>query len=196
MTCADQAVAEDRPADLGKHRRVLGDVGSGVGGVHQVDDTHQQKSQNAGHPRQHATGVGALRLSKDIDRVGDCLDSGQRGTAVGERAQQHQDRRAHDQPVALMDRHRSDDVFVHRIAVNPRRCGERHRSRSSPTSMMMNAVHGHREYPARLLHPAQVGIRNQQQRRHGDFQVVRTQPGTADTTANVPDAHCTATVTT
>ena len=106
----DHPVAEDRPANLGQHRRIFGDKRSGVGGMHQVDDTNQQEPEDTGHSGEHPTRVGALRLTKDIDRVGDRLDPGQRGAAVGECAQQYKNRGAHNQPVALMDRHRPGNV--------------------------------------------------------------------------------------
>ena len=86
-----------------------------MSGVHQKDDTNQQKSEDAGHPGQHPAGVRALWLTKDVDRVGDCLNPGQRGTAVGERAQEHQDRGAHDDAVAVADRDCSELLELLRI---------------------------------------------------------------------------------
>ena len=85
-------------------------IGRGVGDVGEVGDAGQQEPENAGHGGEHPTRVEALRFPEDVDGIGDRLDSGQRRTAVGERTQQHQDRRAHHQAVALMDRHRSGDV--------------------------------------------------------------------------------------
>ena len=107
---ADRPVAEDRLGHLRQHRRISRQIRRGVGDVGEIGDTGQQEPENAGHGDEHPTRVEALRLSEKVDRVGDRLDPGQRRTAVGERAQQHQDRRAHHQPVALMHRHRSGQL--------------------------------------------------------------------------------------
>ena len=103
--------AEDRPGDLGQHRRVSGDVWSRVGDVGQPNDAEQQEPEQTRHHGQRLAGVGALRLAEDIDRVGDRLDPGQRCATVRERAQKHQDRGAHDDAVALMNRHSPGDVL-------------------------------------------------------------------------------------
>jgi len=108
---ADQPIAEDRAGNLRQHRRISRFIRRCVGDKREKCDTGQQEPEYAGHNGEHPAGVAALRLTKDVDRIGDRLDARQRRTAVGESAQQHQDRRAHHQAIALMNRHHSGDVL-------------------------------------------------------------------------------------
>ena len=101
---ADHSVAEDRPADLGEHRRISGRKRNGMSGVAEPGHTGQQQPKNRSHHGQHPARVRAFRLTKQVDRVGDRLDPGQRRAAVGESPQYHQDCRAHHQAVTLMHR--------------------------------------------------------------------------------------------
>ena len=128
---ADQPATENRAADLGEHRRISGRKRHGMSSEAEPGHTGQQQPQNRSHQGQHPARVRAFRLPKQVDRVGNRLHPGQRRTAVGERPQDHQDRRAHHQAVALLDRHRAVNVVRGRMPADSRALHERRRPRSS-----------------------------------------------------------------
>ena len=73
----EYAAAEDRASDLGEHRWIFVQVRGGVGDKGKPSDTGQKDPEDARHESQHPTGVYALRLPKDVDGVGNRLDTGQ-----------------------------------------------------------------------------------------------------------------------
>ena len=160
---ADQPVAENRAADFGKHRRISRGIRSRVGHVRQPGHAGQQQPQNRGHDGQHPARVGTFGLPKQVDRVGNRLHPGQRRAAVGERPQDHQDRRTHHQAVALMDRHRPvkvGGVVYRQTPRTPHDYADHDHQREHADE----PVGRHRECPARLPQPAQVRITEDEHR--------------------------------
>ena len=171
---ADDSVAEDRPADLGEHRRISGRKRNGMSGVAEPGHTGQQQPKNRSHHGQHPARVRAFRLTKQVDRVGDRLDPGQRRAAVGESPQYHQDCRAHHQAIALM--HRDRPVKVGGVV---RRQTPKHLTYDPDHDHQREhadkPVRWHRECPARLPQSTQVEITENEHRTDRDFQAVGAQ---------------------
>jgi hypothetical protein len=99
------------------------------------------------------------------------LDTRQRRAAVRERAQQHENAGAHHKAVAVLHRHRTDDVLriVDRespedLADNPRHDRQRQHDGEE--------VRRHRERPSGLAQPAKVHIAHHEHHGDGDLGAV------------------------
>ena len=90
-------LAEDQPGLLREDRRHPALVRRGVRHVGQPGDSGHQRAEDHALDHQHLAGVEALGRPERADRVGHRLDAGQRGTAVGERPEQHEDHGDRDQ---------------------------------------------------------------------------------------------------
>jgi hypothetical protein len=73
-----------------------------VGDVRQPGDAADEEDDDGPLDDEHLAGVPALGRAERADRVGDGLDAGQRGAAVGERLQQHVDHREADQTLGAV----------------------------------------------------------------------------------------------
>src|SRR6266496_180036 len=73
------------PRFLRQHRRVAALIRHRVGGVRQPGDARDQEGDDRPLDDQYLAGVAALWPPQRTDGVGDRLDAGQRGAAVGER---------------------------------------------------------------------------------------------------------------
>ena len=90
--------AEDGVSLLREHRRVAGLVRYRVRDVRQPGDAADQEGDDRALGDQDLPGVAPLRRPQRADRVGYCLDTGQRGAAVGEGPRQHVDHGEAEQP--------------------------------------------------------------------------------------------------
>ena len=145
-----------------------------MSGVAEPGHTGQQQPENCSHQGQYPARVRSFRFTKQVDRVGNRLHPGQRRTAVGERPQDHQDRRPHHQAVALLDRH--DAVHVLRVVC--RQIPQHFTSYADHDHQREHAdkpVRRHRERPARLPQSAQVRVTEDEHRTDRDFQAVGAQ---------------------
>ena len=171
---ADDPVAENRSGNLGEHRRILAEIRRGMSGVGKIADTGQQEPQNAGHRGEHSARVDTLRLTEDVDGVGNGFYPGQRRATIGERPQHHQDCRAHHQTAAVMHRYRSGSVagIVLRKAPNemPDNAGHDHHDEHHH-----KRVGGDRKRQPGFAQSAQIQIADEQYDCDGDLHAVGPQ---------------------
>ena len=108
-----RAGAEHRLGLLREDGRRAVDVGDGVGEVGQPRHPEHQEAEDDAHDHQHPAGVGSLRRPEGTDPVGDGLQAGQRGPAVGEGLEHDEDRRPHEESAPGMGPERERPGGVH-----------------------------------------------------------------------------------
>ena len=129
--------------------------------------------------QQRGRGVLALRLLERGHAVADRLDTGERRTAGGERAQQQEDHREPGEASRSRCSGSSVELRRSRPAAGRRRPPDE-ADDAIPMTPSMNAYVGHRERRAGLAHAAQVHRGQQRRRADRDDRLVPAQGRSAD----------------